>query len=427
MNKRIIDIFPPKETKEKEIKEVSLKKKITPRLKGPKVKISLPPFKKSLIFSFVILILIFGISYFTLSKAEIEIWPETEVLTLETKLTVDKTVEKPDFLAKVIPGEVFEKEKTVASIFTVSGIALKERKSQGTIRVYNDYSTYSQVLVEKTRFVSADGKVFRTPGKVSVPSGYYEKGKLVPGEIDIEVVSDQPIPEYNIGSSTFSIPGFAGTDRYTKFYAKSFRAMEGGFFEEVSKVTKEDLEEAEDSLVKQAKKESESSFRNELQSEEISSEFYFLKDNIQTEILEKFSLVKPEDELEEFNFQVKAKSKTLLFKREDLINFAKEFLLPYLPEGKKLYQESLKIDYFAETVNLDSGKITISLNLTAKAYSDIDLSNLKNNLGGKSLREIKIFLENQPKIIKVEAKLWPFWVRSVPENQKKVKINLRVD
>ncbi len=391
------------------------------------VKIKTTKYRKVAGGSFVVLVLILGIFYFTLPRAEIEIWPETEVLTLETKLTVDKTVEEPVFLTKIIPGEIFEKEKIVASIFPVSGIALREGKSQGTIRVYNAYSTYSQVLVEKTRFVSADGKVFRTPNKVTIPGSYYEKGKLVPGEIDIEVVADQPGPEYNIGSSTFSIPGFAGTDRYTKFYAKSFQAMEGGFFEETSKVTKKDLEEAEDFLVKQAKKESESSFINELQSEEISSEFHFLKDSIETEIMERFSLAQPEDELEEFNFQVKAKSKTLLFKREDLISFAKESLLPYLPEGKKLYQESLKIDYFAETINLDSGKIILSLSLTAKAYSDVDLSNLKNNLGGKSLGEIKIFLENQPKIIKVEVKLWPFWVRSVPENPEKVKINLRVD
>lgn len=425
MNKKVTDILPPKEIGKKEVEEEVLEKKPQPKFKKPKIKISLPPFKKGLIFA--ILILVLGICYFTLSKAEIEIWPETEVLTLETKLTVDKTVAEPDFSAKVIPGEIFEKEKTVASIFPASGIALKEGKSRGTIKVYNAYSTYSQVLVERTRFVSADGKVFRIPSKITVPGGHYEKGKLVPGEIDIEAVADQPGPEYNIGPSTFSIPGFAGTDRYTKFYAKSFQSMEGGSLEEVPKVTKEDLEEAEDSLVKQAKKESEFSFRNELQSEEISSEFYFLEDSIRTEILEKFSLAQPEDELEEFNFQVKAKSKTLLFKREDLISFAKESLLPYLPEGKKLYQESLKIDYFAETINLDSGKIILSLKLTAKAYSDVDLSNLKNNLGGKSLKETKIFLENQPKIIKVEVKFWPFWVGSVPENPEKVKLKLNID
>jgi hypothetical protein len=428
MNKKVVDIISPKVSEKKQIEELPVQKKHRLSIERPKLKISFPSANlKGLIFGFSILILIFLVAYFTLSKAKIEIWPETESLTRKTKLTVDKTVENPNFLAKVIPGKVFEKEKTITEKFPSSGKVLKEGKAEGIIRVYNEYSTYPQVLIATTRFVSAEGKLFRTPIRVTIPGGHYEKGKLIPGEIDIRVVADQPGPEYNIGPSTFSIPGLAGTDRYTKFYAKSFQPMTGGFIEEVPQITKEDLETAKNILTKRAKEESESALKNELREEKISSEFNFLERAIETEIIETFSLAKAGETAEDFNFQVKAKSETLLFKKTDLENFAKELILSEIPEGKKLYQESLKIDFSPETINLNSGKIILSLEISAKIYQDIDIPNLKNGLRKRSLPEAKLFLENQPGITQVKIEFWPFWVKKVPDNLDKIEFNLRVD
>jgi len=431
MKKKVIDIFPPKGLEKKAIKESKWKevyslseKESQPR----KFRISLPfAGRKILVLGLPILILISFFGYFTLSKAYIEVWPEVETLTFKTGLTIDEEADYSDFEAKVIPGENFEKEKTVSENFPSSGKVLKEANAEGIIKVYNDYSTYSQALMATTRFVSADGKLFRTPNRVTIPGGHYEKGKFIPGDIDIKVVADQPGPEYNIGPSTFSIPGFAGTDKYTKFYAKSFQAMKGGFSKEVSQVTKEDLEKAEEVLTKRVKKESEDSFKNKLETEKISSEIIFLEEAIRTEIVESFSLAKIKKEVEYFNFQVKAKSETIIFKKEDLENFVKEFIISQISKRKKLYEESLKINYSPETINLNSGKIILSLEISAKIYSDIDTSLFKNSLKGKSLIETKILLGDQPEITKVKVKFWPFWVKKIPEDTKKIKFKLNLE
>ena len=453
MSKKVTDIFPPSK-KEKEIKigkedlssssatraAAKGKEEESPSgLKTSTSQASILPLKKGLFISLFFLVLLGFFCYFTLSKAEIEIWPETEILTSEIKLTVDKEAKESDISAKIIPGEIFQKEKTLTEVFQSSGQVLKEEKAAGTIRIYNAYSTSPQALVATTRFVSSDGKVFRTPLKVTIPGGSYEKGKFVPGEIDIMVLADEAGPEYNIGPANFSVPGFAGTDKYTKFYGQSFQSMAGGFREEVSKVTKEDLTRAEDLLTEQAKKECEELLKNELQSEEISSKFNYFLAELRTEIIEKFSLAVAEEETKEFKFQVKARCENLLFQKEYLKSFAKESITEALaevekkessstiyqvPQDKKLYEESLKIDYSPETVDLASGKIILSLNISAKIYSEVDVYNLKNALVGKSLPEAKIFLENQPKIGKVSVKLWPFWVRKVPEDLNKIKINL---
>jgi hypothetical protein len=421
--RKVIDILPPEESvadsQENEPEEAVPLEEI-PRKKTAGS-------RKGLIFSFIILILLGVFSYLTLSKAEIDLWPKTKTLSLGKELTVSRKAEQVDVLSGVIPAQVFQKEKQITSVFQSSGETLKEEKAKGFLTVYNAYSTSPQILVATTRFVSAEGKVFRTPVMVTVPGGTYEGGKLIPGEVSIEVVADQPGPDYNINPSIFSIPGFAGTDRYTKFYGRSFESMTGGLREERALVTKEDFDKAEKLLSEQAKKECEELLAGDLQSEEVSSRFYYFANESLTKITEKFSLATVGDESEEFKFQVKASCETLLFQKEDLLSFVKDSVISQIPQGYELYEESLKTDYALQTIDLEAGEIVLSLDISAKAYSGIDISNFKNALSGKSLLETKLFLESQPNITKVNVKLWPFWVRNVPEDLDKIEVNINID
>jgi len=425
MNKKIFDILPP-----------GYPPKVGPptafgqeKPSKPAEKISSPHFKGKKYWEMVggilaILILAFLFCYFTLSKAEIEIWPETESLTFETKATIDSEGKNIDVSNKVIPGKTIVVEKTVSEEFPSSGKILKEKKAEGIIRVYNAYSTSSQALVSNTRFISAEGKLFRSLEKVTIPGGKYEGGKLVPGELDVKVVADQSGPEYNITATTFSIPGFAGTAKYTKFYGKSSENMTGGLREKVPQVTQDDLYLAQKTLEERALKESDTALKEKISSDPL---LVLLKEAQASEILETFSLARPKEELEKFNFQVKAKSEALVFNTKDVENFIKDFILSQIPESKKLHQESLKTNYLPETINLKTGKIILSLKAEAKIYSDINQTDLKRNLGRKSLAEAKIFLENQPHVTKTQVRFWPFWVKKVPEDADKIEIKLRID
>lgn len=418
MKKKVIDIQYPQKLEEKK------KEKTTPpiQFKKPESKILLPKIRYKRFLFLIPVILIGVLCHITLSRATIEVWPETEIKNFETKVTITKEVESPDFSAQVLPGKIFEKEKTFSEEFSSSGKKLVEKKATGQIRIYNNYSTSSQVLVATTRFVSADGKIFRSIGRVTIPGGQYEKGKLVPGYLDVQVEADKPGPEYNIGPSTFSIPGFAGTDRYTKFYGKSFESMKDGELKEAPQVTKEDLQKAEDSLTEKAKKEIENLLKLD-----IPSEFVFTEGALEKKILETFSLAKAGMEAEKFTYQVEVQATSLLFKKDDIENFAKSFIASQLSEGKTFYPPSLKINYSPENINLEVGKIILNLEMETKIYSEIDEIYLKKGLMGKSLAEAQISLENQPLITKSQVKLRPFWLRNIPEELEKIDIELRVD
>jgi hypothetical protein len=412
VSKKILDIFPPKPP------AVSRKEKPLIIPKGKKSK------KINALIAVIVLLLITAgvLCQFVFARVEIIIWPETEVLNLEEKVTVDSKISQLNVSAKVIPGENIEEEKEISQEFPSSGKIKKEAKAQGQIRVYNAYSTSLQVLVANTRFISDTGKLFRSIKKVTIPGGKYEKGKLVPGTLDIQVVAAEAGEDYNIGPSTFSLPGLTGTERYYSVYGKSFSQMTGGLKGEVLQVTQGDLQIAKSILIDNLKKESKNSLLAKL-----SEDFVLLDETISQEVLEATGTAEAGAEVSSFAYRVKIKSKGLGFQKQNLDNFAEEFVGLKIAETQKIQPETLKVNFTPESINMNLGQIVLNLEISAKIYLDIDVVSIEKLILGKSIKETQILLENQPEVTKVEIKPWPFWLKNIPGDIKKTSLNLSFD
>lgn len=98
------------------------------------------------------------------------------------------------------------------------------QRASGTLIVFNNFSADSQILVERTRFESPAGLIFRSASRVMVPGKSGDK----PSSVEVSVVADAPGEKYNIGFSDFTIPGFAGTPKFQKFFARSKTEIKGG-------------------------------------------------------------------------------------------------------------------------------------------------------------------------------------------------------
>ncbi len=417
MGKKFFDIIPPKE-KQDQGTEFLDERNLVPLEKIKKKKF----FLKSLVFCSILLILLIILGLFFFSKVEVEIWPETEILVLEENLVMDLNVEIPVFDEKIIPGKVFSNEQSASQEFFASGKVLKKEKATGVIRVYNAHSTSPRTLVP-SRFVSANGKLFWSLKKVVIPGARYEKGKLVPGEIDVEVQAAEPGEDYNIGPSTFALPALAGSSLYTTIYGRSFSDMSNGFIGEVSQISQEDLERAEIALTEELEKQSREFFKTT-----VPKDFVLLDETISQEIIEANSSLEAGAEAESFVFQVKIKSEGVGFKTSDIENFAKDCINLNMSENTILQEESLEINHFLLEQKIDEeAKVVLSLEIKAKVYSDIDLDKLKKALLGKSFKEARIFLENLPGVTKVELKSWPFLKNKIPEDMKEVEVRLILD
>lgn len=404
MPKKFYDIIPPEKA---ELEKLPSKKKLRKKfflLRG-------------VIFFSILFIVLIVFGFFFFQKAVIDIWPQIFFLTLEEKITVDLSLKTPDFEKRIFSGEVFENQESISREFSASGRVLKKEKAKGTLTVYNeDTLTHSFV---PSRFVSADGKLFWSTGKIKIPGAIYEKGKLVAGKIDIEVVAAEPGPDYNIGPTTFALPALAGGPLYTTIYAKSFSAMTNGFIGEIPQVIQEDLDKAKNILTEEAKSKS-----REMLKKNISPGFTLIEETISQEVLESLSSMEPGAEGESFNFQVKVGSKAIGFIQSEIESFVEKIVGLNIEEGRKVQEDTLEINYFLESSDLESGKINLRLEIKAKTYFDIDKDGIKKALLGKGFDEGKLFLENLQGVERIEVRFWPFLKRRIPQDMEKVEINL---
>ena len=411
--KKIFDIAPPGKKVAEEIKEHQLPAALALAKKPSAGKKFMP-----LIIGIVLLIAVV-LSYLTIPhKAKIELWPEKKTLegTVAITVSADRTG------ANFVRGKILESEKTVSQNFTAQGKRLSAANAQGTIRIYNNYSTSGQVLVATTRFLSDDGKLLRTVERVTVPGGYYEGGKFVAGFIDAKVVADQPGEEYNIDKSTFSIPGFAGTPKYTSFYGKSFSPMSGGVKKEVSYVTQQDVDMAKEILAKSALAENDAALRGAVSE----GRYTLMNGTIFAKASGFKTSVEAGQEADNFSTQIGVAAKAVVFREQDLADFSKNYIGGKLAEGERLIESSLKAEYSLEKADLGRNELYLKVLISAQSHSIPEDIKLKEMVSKKNIKEIEAIFREFPRIIKAKIEFWPFWVNLAPDNLKGIDIILHL-
>ncbi len=395
MSQKSFDIIPPERGKAK-INLAPLYFKSPKKLKTDRRN------KVLFISTFSGVILLFFLGYFLIeSKAEIDVWPKMTSTAFETTAELSAT----ELLS----------EETVSREFAATGSQEKKRKAEGVITVYNNYHL-DQILVAATRFWCFEDdelREFKTKERVVIPAG---------GQKEVEVVASVAGEEYNIPPCTFSVPGLKGSPRYTAVYGESTSPMTGGEITRVPVVTADDLNRAKEVLIQEAFKKSQESLEDLISS----GEYISAEGGTWQKIVEESSPAEPGQQADKFSYRVKAQIKSLVLKKSQLEEFAREYVLSQLPEGKEIQESSLKLAYStsAPEANLDEGKITLDLKITVNVYSSIDSMVLKERVSGKKLEQIKKSFADFPEIEKAKVRFWPFWVNKAPTDTERIDINL---
>jgi len=376
------------------------------------------PLREILVGSSVILILLCIYFYNTLPKADIEIWPKTEVLSLQEKVKSDKSVTSVDFDKKVIPAQYVEVEKASWQEFQATGSASNDGKATGTMKIYNKISPSSSFTLKiGTHFLSDSGKYFITLDKVTIPG----MNGNTPGSISVKVQAEESGEDHNIGSSKFSVPKLSGTSYYYSIWGESTSAMSGGYAGKVKKVTNKDIVNAKDALTKQLLDQAEKSLRDNLAEGDI-----VLDGAVAKTIIEASADVKEGAIVDKFTQQAKVKVSALIFKKQDLESFAKTNISSQLSPAKKLLENSLDLSYASTLIDMKLGTQTLDVQMSAKTYYSIDTVSLVDVVSTKSADQIKRAIdENYGEFIsELKVNFWPFWVKSAPKNTDRIKIDL---
>jgi len=369
-----------------------------------------------------LLLIVCGYFYFSLQSAYIQVWPKTELLSFQEKVSAESSIKEIDFDNKKIPAEVFEIEKDLWQDFQSTGSAQNASNASGTITIYNKLNpATSFTLISGTHFLSDSGKYFLTQEKVTIPAGTMKSGKIIPGSINVKVIAKEPGKDSNIEASKFSIPKLVGTNYYYSIYAESTNPMSGGILADVKKVTDFDLSNAKKELSEKVLLQAESELRKKI------SPDYVLFDNAITKnVTETFASVKSGALVDNFNYQVKVKAKAIAFKREYIESFSKKYI-NLSSNNQNILQSSFTLDFNPESVNINSGNLAMDVKSSCKIYNPIDQDDLLDLFKQKNATEIKDILFNRlpNQIEKLDIKFWPFWTKKAPNNIEKIDLKLK--
>lgn len=427
MQKKFFDIIPPnqldqKEKERRKEESVEIPVKRTPVSPKPvKVVKKKRRFGKVLFSVGIILILVVIAGFFLPSDVEIKVWPVIEKMNFTETIIVDLNTTEIDLENNIIPGQVVNNEKSGLQEFSSTGTTTKESKAEGTITVYNAYSSSSRTLI-RSRFVSADGKLFWSTKKITLPGTHYEGGKLIPGEKEVQIIAAESGPEYNISATTFALPALAGTALYTTIYAKSFSPMAGGYRGEVGQVTQSDLDNAENILIEKLKLENASQLKESLE-----KDLMLPSETIIHDVLNTKSSQSVGTGVDSFDISAEIISTGIVFRKSDINDFVSANIDLNIKQDYIIKEGTLKTDYALEEVDLETGKMIIQLEISAETHMNIDLEMLKKAIMGKSNKEAEMFLNNLSTVDRIELNTGLSLRRTIPENMNKVRVLLGVD
>lgn len=384
-------------------------------------------FKKYIVIFLAIIFLtgLFFSAYLFLPKATVKISVKSKSQSIDSEIKGDASATAVDYEKKIIPIKEISADDQVSGTFDATGgKTVSNQKARGTITIYNEFSASPQPLVATTRFLSSDNKVFRLTKSIVVPGTSKVGSETKPGAIEAEVIADNAGSEYNIGPGKFTIPGFqnSGTEKFSKIYAQSSKAMTGGGNkgDDVKAVSASDIESAKNKLNSNLTQSVKTKIKNLAGSGEV-----VLDDAINI-VNPSYTLSNTEGEtVDKFTVTVKTSVTALVFSEKDVKDIINREVSKDLQASIDSANNQISLDYGKADVDFSLKTMKIRLNAIVKAGSNIDLENLKKGILGKKESDLEAYLKTYPNITNAEINYWPpFMGGKIPLFQSRVDIIL---
>ena len=374
------------------------------------------PKKKKNLFIFISLFVVgalLGVFFFVQGKAEVNIYPNTEEVSVTSVISISTSEALIDFDNLILPGVIFSDTKEASNDYLSTGTDSKTKRTTGVIRVYNKVSpAKSQTLVKNTRFLSVPGELtYRADEAFTIPANGY---------VDIAVTADKAGTEYNINSATFSIPGLVGTSIYSSIYAETVSPLTGGEDSQVKVVTADDITSAKKDF-----EENYSEIAKKALMDSVPESFMYVPQNISLEVKDVYANAPAGAEVEKFNVSGKINSRVTAFRKDDLLKIGEKLISNEIFDNLKIVPGSILCEI--EDYKVNGGKLELSIIFNAKTYALPEEDLLKGGLLNNSKIHSASLLENMSEINKVEIDIFPFWRSSLPSKDSSVEIKLRFD
>jgi len=394
----------------------------------------------------VSMIILLTITYIALPGATIALTPKSNVLTTSVNITLaDIEANRAELdthpLHEIASYTVTKKIQKVLT-YESTGKEFHGVNASGMVTIKN-LSGNAWPLVEKTRFQTADGLVFRSQSPVIVPAS---KDGKTPGTIEIRVVADEVdvfnnvIGERgNIPPTQFFLPGLSAENQ-KKLYAESTQAFTGGKTAVIKKISKEDLAAAQQKMADDLKASAQAELQAMLKEKNLNQKTNLVlltgSDSVQTSSPKVIIPANLEGQkLESFDVQGEIVATGIAYNLDELLTILKtELKLKKNPEKRLTYIDESSLT--TRVVENDKDNKRIKITVTLKGIEEYELSPdkengerlikmIKEHVVGKKIDEAESYIQNLAEIDKVKIESWPAWAPTLPNIPDNIKIEIR--
>ncbi len=363
------------------------------------------------------------LAYLFIPKADVVISAKLDTQTINSQITAKVGALANDNANGVIPAKALSDNQEVSESYGASGSeTVSNQKAHGVITIYNDYSSSPQPLVATTRFVTADGKLFRLVNEVTVPGVAMVNGQPQSGTVDAQVMADESGDSANIGPATFSIPGFKSSgDKYNKIYAKSTVAMTGGGngAGEVKVITDSDIASAKSKILTKLNNKLESDMKLAGGDNTIILDGALSEGDVSYKISNSAG-----DVADSFQITASASAQVVAVNQKDLDEIIAN-MLDKKATDKKIDPASIKVVYSRADADFAAGTLGIKFQATGDIVPDFTSESIKKAILGKNESQIKAYLSTFPNIQKMEVSYWPSFISGrLPFQANRVKVTI---
>lgn len=346
----------------------------------------------------------------------------TVVITAKTTTsTVDKSVTlkqdgKVDAANNIIKSLRQEQKKDISVDFTPTGKKKVGEKASGTMHlVRTSVSSLTLTIPAGTSFSSGD-YTFVSTEPASLSGTSIGPGGVIQSVATVKVQATQVGSEYNLSSRSYSsnVSGFsaAGT------------AMSGGSSREVTVVSADDVAKAKVKLDAQKDPSLQSAVKALFPSSSI-----VINESYQEARSNPTPSVAVDHEASgtvQLKTTVTASMQGI--DRSDMKQFLEDTLKKEIGSKKnqKIYNDGSNEVKFAQYSERNNA-VQVRLTANAKIGPEIDEHKVKEQVKGRNYGDVQSSLESIEGVQDVDTKFSPFWVRTVPNNDKHISIEFKLD
>jgi hypothetical protein len=366
-------------------------------------------------------VVVIGIALYIVSvffdHADITINFKQTPWSYQNNFTADKAAVGIDPSNNVLPAQIFTASKNVTQVYPGSVVQNVSQKAQGSIIIYNAYSSAPQTLVATTRFMAPDGKIFRLVNNTTVPGEQTSGGKLVPSSITAAIIADQAGPEYNVSPiAKLTIPGFQSDPaRYTGFYGTITTALTGGFTGQRATPTAADIINAKASTTALLQAALQGGF-----SGNYPNNFKILDGATLTQI-SKITVNTSTDPNGNFTVFGEATLQAIGFDEQAFKNYL--LSLAQVQEASSTFK-SLTLNYSNVTASFAKGQISFAISAQASLEPAFSVDQFASKIQGKGISDARSTIAALPNLSDGEISVWPSWLWSIPSKASKIHITV---